>query len=63
MSAISTASLPVLSFTPDAWGVPFSEGAAGSARVDVRVAGVLLLGALVVGFDGADGRPLVLFES
>ena len=32
------------------------------ARVDIRVAGVLLLGALVVGFDGADGRPLVLFE-
>ena len=32
------------------------------AGVNVRVAGVLLLGALVVGFDGADGRPLVLFE-
>ena len=35
---------------------------AAPARVDIRVAGVLLLGALVVGFDGADGRPLVLFE-
>lgn len=38
------------------------EVVAAPARVDVRVAGVLLLGALVVGFDGADGRPLVLFE-
>ena len=35
---------------------------AAPARVDIRVAGVLFLGALVVGFDGADGRPLVLFE-
>ena len=32
------------------------------AYINIRVAGVLLLGALVVGFDGADGRPLVLFE-
>ena len=39
------------------------EVVAAPARVDIRVAGVLLLGALVVGFDGADGRPLVLFES
>ena len=38
------------------------EVVAAPARVDIRVAGVLLLGALVVGFDGADGRPLVLFE-
>ena len=36
---------------------------AAPARVDIRVAGVLLLGALVMGFDGAGGRPLVLFES
>ena len=39
------------------------EVVAAPARVDIRVAGVLRLGALVVGFDGADGRPLVLFES
>ena len=39
------------------------EVVAAPARVDIRVAGVLLLGALVVGFNGADGRPLVLFES
>ena len=39
------------------------EVVAAPVRVDIRVAGVLLLGALVVGFDGADGRPLVLFES
>ena len=39
------------------------EVVAAPACVDVRVAGILLLGALVVGFDGADGRPLVLFES
>ena len=38
------------------------EVVAAPVRVDIRVAGVLLLGALVVGFDGADGRPLVLFE-
>ena len=38
------------------------EVVSAPARVDIRVAGVLLLGALVVGFDGADGRPLVLFE-
>ena len=36
---------------------------AAPVRVDIRVAGVLLFGALVVGFNGADGRPLVLFES
>ena len=39
------------------------EVVAAPVRVDIRVAGVLLFGALVVGFDGADGRPLVLFES
>ena len=39
------------------------EVVAAPARVDIRVAGVLLLGALIVGFNGADGRPLVLFES
>ena len=39
------------------------EVVAAPARVDIRVAGVLLLGALVVGFDGADGWPLVFFES
>jgi len=39
------------------------EVVAAPARVDIRVAGVLFLGALVVGFDGADGWPLVLFES
>ena len=39
------------------------EVVAAPARVDIRVAGVLLLGALVVGFDGADGRSLVLFKS
>ena len=38
------------------------EVVAAPARVDIRVAGVLLLGAFVMGFDGADGRPLVLFE-
>ena len=38
------------------------EVVAAPARVDIRVAGVLLLGAFVVGFDGADSRPLVLFE-
>ena len=38
------------------------EVVAAPARVDIRVAGVLLLGALIVGFNGADGRPLVLFE-
>ena len=39
------------------------EVVAAPARVDIRVAGVLLLSALVVGLDGTDGRPLVLFES
>ena len=39
------------------------EVVAAPARVDIRVAGVLLLGALVMGFDGADGWTLVLFES
>ena len=39
------------------------EVVAAPARVDIWVAGVLLFGALVVGFDGANGRPLVLFES
>ena len=39
------------------------EVVAAPVRVDIRVAGVLLLGALVVGFNGADSRPLVLFES
>ena len=39
------------------------EVVAAPVRVDIRVAGVLLLGTLVVGFDGADGRPLVLLES
>ena len=38
------------------------EVVAAPVRVDIRVAGVLLLGALVVGFDGADGWPLILFE-
>ena len=38
------------------------EVVAAPAHINIRVAGVLLLGALVVGFDGADGRPLVLFE-
>ena len=38
------------------------EVVAAPARVDIRVAGVLFLGALVVSFDGADGRPLVFFE-
>ena len=39
------------------------EVVAAPAHINIRVAGVLLLGALVVGFDGADGRPLILFES
>ena len=39
------------------------EVVAAPARVDIRVAGVLLLGALVMGFDGADDWTLVLFES
>ena len=39
------------------------EVVAAPARVDIRVAGVLLLGALVVGFDGADCWPFILFES
>ena len=38
------------------------EVVAAPAHINIRVAGVLLLGALVVGFDGADGRPLILFE-
>ncbi len=38
------------------------EVVAAPARINIRVAGVLLLGALVVGFDGADGGPLILFE-
>ena len=33
------------------------------AYINIRVAGVLLLGALVMGFDGADDWTLVLFES
>ena len=39
------------------------EVVAAPARVDIRVTGVLLLGALVVGFNGADCWPLILFES
>ena len=39
------------------------EVVAAPVRIDVRVAGILLLGALIVGFNGADSRPLVLFES
>ena len=38
------------------------EIVAAPARVDVRVACILLLCALVVSLDGADGWPLVLFE-
>ena len=39
------------------------EVVAAPAHINIRVAGVLLLGALVVGFDCADGRPIIFFES
>ena len=62
-TAISSRNHAVGFFPVPALRLHQMEVVAAPAHINIRVAGVLLLGALVVGFDGADGRPLVLFES
>ena len=61
-TAISSRNHAVGFFPVPALRLHQMEVVAAPAHINIRVAGVLLLGALVVGFDGADGRPLILLN-